>query len=185
MPVLSEPYAHAAMGVPYFLVAFAILGICSVIIRRRRSTTPLLQNPELLEKEPETFRYEDSTSFRSENKEISPFEQTVTRMQRPPQPPPFTPPMPLIETQDLGYGMGTNASYYDFPTSDSPIMSTFDSFETGVMDVPRRRSYTKIINGGVEVQGEVVLAEGWRRHTRVFGGGVCIACEESDRRMTA
>lgn len=81
--------------------------------------------------------------------------------------------------------MGTNASYYDSPTSGSPIISTFDSFEAGVVDFPRRRSYTKTTAGGVEVQGEVVMAEGWRRHTRVFGGGVCIACEESERRMTA
>jgi hypothetical protein len=42
----------------------------------------------------------------------------------------------------------------------------------------------------VEVQGEIIVAEGWRRHTRVFGGGVCKACEESkekeiERRGTA
>ena len=34
----------------------------------------------------------------------------------------------------------------------------------------------------VEVQGEIIVAEGWRRHTRVFGGGVCKACEESKER---
>ncbi|KAG9232827.1 hypothetical protein BJ875DRAFT_66504 [Amylocarpus encephaloides] len=34
----------------------------------------------------------------------------------------------------------------------------------------------------VEVQGEIIVAEGWRRHTRVFGGGVCKACEESKSR---
>lgn len=54
---------------------------------------------------------------------------------------------------------------------------------------PRRRSYTKAttVAGGEEVQmtGEIVEAEGWRRHTRVFGGGVCLACEESERRMSA
>jgi hypothetical protein len=34
----------------------------------------------------------------------------------------------------------------------------------------------------VEVQGEIIVAEGWRRHTRVFGGGVCKVCEESKQR---
>jgi len=59
-------------------------------------------------------------------------------------------------------------------------------------DIPRRRSYTKTVgamrggNEGVEVTGEIVVSpEGWRRHTRVFGGGVCKACEESERRMSA
>jgi len=50
---------------------------------------------------------------------------------------------------------------------------------------PRRRSYTKNMPDGGEVSGEIIVAEGWRRHTRVFGGGVCKACEESERRMSA
>ncbi|KAL2071080.1 hypothetical protein VTL71DRAFT_12315 [Oculimacula yallundae] len=184
MPVLSEQYAHAAMGAPYFLLALALLGICSFIMRRRRSTTALAQSPEFSEKDLGTFQSKDNADSQNEEQASSSSEQTVARVQRP-QPPPFTPPMPSVATQDLGFGMGTNASYYDSPTSDSPIISSFDSFETGAMDVPRRRSYTKTTVGGVEVQGEVVMAEGWRRHTRVFGGGVCIACEESERRMTA
>jgi hypothetical protein len=49
----------------------------------------------------------------------------------------------------------------------------------------RRRSYTKTTADGTEVTGEIVVGEGWRRHTRVFGGGVCEACAESDRRMSA
>ncbi|KAH6701422.1 hypothetical protein DL95DRAFT_152269 [Leptodontidium sp. 2 PMI_412] len=184
MPVLSEPYAHAAMGAPYFLLAFALLGICTFIMRRRRSTATLTQTP-VLEKDAEITQFRDQQDVKEEKEISSPFEQASNRIQRPPQPPPFTPPMPLVATQDLGFGMGTNASYYDSPTSGSPIISTFDSFEAGVVDFPRRRSYTKTTAGGVEVQGEVVMAEGWRRHTRVFGGGVCIACEESERRMTA
>jgi len=71
---------------------------------------------------------------------------------------------------------------------------SFDSFEPealggqGAEMPPRRRSYTKstgVPGGEVEVSGEIIVAEGWRRHTRVFGGGVCKACEESERRMSA
>ena len=37
---------------------------------------------------------------------------------------------------------------------------------------------------GVEVQGEVIsvtdgYGTGWTRHTRVYGGGVCLACAAS------
>jgi hypothetical protein len=47
---------------------------------------------------------------------------------------------------------------------------------------PRRRSYTKTIDG-LEVQEEIVVAEGWKRHTRVYGGGVCQACLDSEKKM--
>jgi hypothetical protein len=49
---------------------------------------------------------------------------------------------------------------------------------------------TSNVQGGVgvgneiQVSGEIVVAEGWRRHTKVFGGGVCEACAESERRMS-
>ena len=37
---------------------------------------------------------------------------------------------------------------------------------------------------GIELAEEVIIAaEGWRRHTRVYGGGVCLACEESEEQM--
>jgi hypothetical protein len=54
------------------------------------------------------------------------------------------------------------------------------------MPAPRRRSYNKnlSIDGsmGIEVNEEImVAAEGWRRHTRVYGGGVCQACLESEQ----
>jgi hypothetical protein len=51
------------------------------------------------------------------------------------------------------------------------------------LDTPRRRSYTKMTSAGTEITGEIVVAEGWRRHTKVFGGGVCAACEENERRL--
>ena len=65
---------------------------------------------------------------------------------------------------------------------------TFDSFAPAPkigMPSPRRRSYTKNMPDGGEISGEIVVAEGWRRHTRVFGGGVCTACQESERKMSA
>lgn len=52
----------------------------------------------------------------------------------------------------------------------------------GKAAAPRRRSYTKAQNG-VEVQGEIIVAEAWKRHTKVFGGGVCQACLESEQKM--
>jgi hypothetical protein len=49
--------------------------------------------------------------------------------------------------------------------------------------LPRRRSYTSKTIDGMNVEGEIIVAEGWRRHTKVFGGGVCKACEENKERM--
>lgn len=52
-------------------------------------------------------------------------------------------------------------------------------------DIPRRRSYTKTIDsidGQMSVEGEILETESWRRHTRVYGGGVCLACLESEQR---
>lgn len=54
------------------------------------------------------------------------------------------------------------------------------------LELQRRRSYpnrdTSEMN---ETNEEIVVAEGWRRHTRVYGGGVCQACLESEERMRA
>jgi hypothetical protein len=72
------------------------------------------------------------------------------------------------------------------PGPPSPEMgASSESFEPLLDVVPRRRSYTKNMPDGAEVSGEIVVAEGWRRHTRVFGGGVCKACEESERKLSA
>lgn len=55
------------------------------------------------------------------------------------------------------------------------------------LEIQRRKSYTnKIVEGARELNGEILVAEGWRRHTKVFGGsGVCQACVESEERMKA
>ncbi|OBT61793.1 hypothetical protein VE03_08771 [Pseudogymnoascus sp. 23342-1-I1] len=73
------------------------------------------------------------------------------------------------------------------PTSTSPITPPVTSAAGAPATPatePRRRSYTKTA-AGVEVVGEVVTGEGWRRHTRVYGGGVCLACLESERMRAA
>jgi hypothetical protein len=116
-------------------------------------------------------------------------------MPRPPPAAPFTPPT-LAETNETNVRNleSVPASPISITSSSSPpspsFSNSFDSFESGLkIDIPRRRSYTKTIEGGkeaMEVTGEIVVSpEGWRRHTRVFGGGVCKACEESERRMSA
>lgn len=56
------------------------------------------------------------------------------------------------------------------------------------LPAPRRRSYNKslTVDGGmgIEVSEEIIIAaEGWRRHTRVYGGGVCQACLESEQKQ--
>jgi len=125
--------------------------------------------------------------------------------QRPPQPPPFTPPMPIhnhISHQN------SNSISTDFPMSSSPLFTTsptqytlseeftsmedatsYPSSSSSTDSLPRRRSYTKALstssNLSQAVNGEVIMGEGWKRHTRVFGGGVCKACEESERKMSA
>lgn len=54
---------------------------------------------------------------------------------------------------------------------------------SGCSTPPKRRSYTTM-QDGIEVQGEIIVGEAWRRHTKVYGGGVCLACLESEQKMT-
>jgi len=119
------------------------------------------------------------------------------------------PPAPLFTSFPPSTGSGgLNASYYDLTSSPLELESSpstslpteppaLSNQGTAGPRLPRRRSYTKTLStssvsstgstssGSVVVSGEVIQAEGWRRHTRVFGGGVCKACEESERRMSA
>lgn len=58
--------------------------------------------------------------------------------------------------------------------------------ETAALEgVPvRRTSYSQTIDS-LPAEDEVVVAPSWKRHTRVYGGGVCEACEESAAKMRA
>jgi hypothetical protein len=112
------------------------------------------------------------------------------QFERPPQPPPFTPP-----TLDLSAPQNTIISNYsDIPFTSSPTTfsppqfpvfesSPSSSYDSIGGELPRRRSYTSKTIDGMNVEGEIIVAEGWRRHTKVFGGGVCKACEENKERM--
>ncbi|APA16154.1 hypothetical protein sscle_16g109240 [Sclerotinia sclerotiorum 1980 UF-70] len=108
-----------------------------------------------------------SSDFITSPPSISTSPQTFSR---PLPPPPFTHPSPL---EPLPY---------------SPIYGGNSGSPSTENVPPRRRSYTKPPNSLINtpaVSGEIISGDGWRRHTRVFGGGVCEACAESERRMSA
>jgi hypothetical protein len=80
----------------------------------------------------------------------------------------------------------TTFEYTQSPIEEMDGSSNDSSAANG--SLPRRRSYTKTSGEGVEVQGEILIMEPWRRHTRVYGGGVCLAClesEQADQKMAA
>lgn len=76
------------------------------------------------------------------------------------------------------------SEYIWAPDSPPDFSTSLSSAPDATASIPRRRSYTRT-REGVEVQGEVVVVEAWRRHTRVYGGGVCLACAESEERRLA
>jgi hypothetical protein len=169
MPVLSEPPSRGIANLPDITLTYVFLGalflvLVGIYISRRAKTTQYSVMASSSEKEPlmNNSNNNNNENPGSESQSAAPVSPAKPRIQRPPQPLPFTPPM----------------------LEQAPTEMTFSSFEA--MEIPpRRRSYTKIMADGTEVSGEIIAAEGWRRHTKVFGGGVCKACEENDRRMTA
>ncbi|KAF7874072.1 hypothetical protein EAF04_002744 [Stromatinia cepivora] len=208
MPVVSEPtmglnhtYIYgffSNVSTPYLFLSILFFLCITIFIRRKRSTatkvqyhfppsrpsTPLPEKsninifPYIDEKvnsdasNPSQPRsnHQSSTSssdFSTTPSSISTSPQTFSR---PPPPPPFTPPSSL---EPLPY---------------SPIHGGISGSPSTETLPPRRRSYTKppnpLMNAPV-VNGEIISGDGWRRHTRVFGGGVCEACAESERRMSA
>lgn len=185
MPVIYEG-SLPEVPMPYVVIGFVVCCCIGIYMRRkernmrmrlegRNSRWPSMQ--QIVEEKEAMFFDQDRRYIQG------------THIPHPPQPPPFTVPTSISQEIPL-----SNASYYDTneiyddpPTYFEPASFTssepFESpFEFGL---PRRRSYTKTTSQGMEVSGEIVVGEGWRRHTRVFGGGVCKACEESERRMTS
>ncbi|KUJ17921.1 uncharacterized protein LY89DRAFT_732629 [Mollisia scopiformis] len=177
MPVLSESTASnhgdapcsssssifSSPAMPHVLAAFVLISCVVILIRRRTSSNKL--PPAQIEHFNDEKKYE--------------YQEPLLRMPRPASP-------TLAETNL------TNVRNLESVPSVSPSTSIVESFEPQQqqlqIDIPRRRSYTKTIGveKEIEVTGEIVVSpEGWRRHTRVFGGGVCKACEESERRMSA
>ena len=229
MPVLSESHngtfpdslSHG-MYVPLGLILFLILGL--IISRRAKKETELPEFTKSDEKRPlyldaereeqESHSAPMNTRQETQFHVVSRREIMGENLQRPPQPPPFTPPMPLHTSFSHSHSHGPAP---EFPVPTSPLFTqsptqyavpqestsmedaiaypsgssypgTFSDTPSG-KDIPRRRSYTKTLstssNPSQAVQGEIIQSDSWRRHTRVFGGGVCKACEESERRMSA
>ena len=99
-----------------------------------------------------------------------------------PAPPPYTATQMVDkESQSLcreGKLQLQGPASYNFPLFPSHS-------QAGLYPANHRKSYTTTTPEGMEVNGEIVTGEGWRRHTKVYGGGVCEACLENDRRMSA
>lgn len=180
MPALSDLGSHNGNAIadlpgsrtPYFFLGALVVLLAGVFISRRKR--PLAQihtmsfSPENLPEKVAvaTPNIPASTSIGISETPSASLAKPRIGAPRTSQPPLFTPPLPS-------------------PTAETFSSSSFDSYEPVLEMPPRRRSYTKNTPDGGEVSGEIVVAEGWRRHTRVFGGGVCKACEESERRMSA
>jgi len=183
MPVLSEPepsYGLAILPptpVTSVFLAAVLLVLLGIHLSRRRRTMSMgmsmgmsmsmepkaPSSPSPSEKVPRTSSQTNNTSPRPDPPPSASPEEPKRSPQAPPQSAPFCPPLPA-------------------PTD--PDFSSFEPVEPALALPPRRRSYTKTMVDGTEVSGEILVAEAWRRHTRVFGGGVCQACEESERMST-
>lgn len=105
-------------------------------------------------------------------------------------------------TDGLLFGGQTDNEALNYPMQHTTILTnpsnTLPQFGTQVVNLDaanaeaaaskvgpvRRTSYSRTIDS-VPLQGEVAVTEGWKRHTRVYGGGVCEACEESAAKMRA
>lgn len=184
-PSIARPlWAHQ----PYILslptsilfCAIAIFAAVRLVKRSRASAVSAMKGSE------------EEKSTMAKNWEEKPAE---TRPYAPPQPwesmnftqspiqsfSPTFPPYPMSSSFPPSFASLPQPTLSQEPTETSGRQSMAD------FAPPRRRSYTKNLpaEGEVEVnmQGEIMIGDGWRRHTRVYGGGVCLACLESEKKM--
>ena len=166
MPVLSHTASHGIAILPDITVIYVFLGAFLLVLLGThigRRTRSMESSPSQSEKEPLINNQNDNHTS-TESQSAASISEAKPRVQKPPQPSPFTPPL---------------------RAQTDPSFASFEAYESAAEMPPRRRSYTKTMVDGTEVSGEIIVAEGWRRHTKVFGGGVCKACEESEKRMSA
>lgn len=170
MPVLSDqPHQSpkAISHLPGAKVIYLLLGLLFIF----SLTTYLTRRPRSSSKHPKmTLPTHDEKALLLSQTPPSP--KQTSRPTKPRITHPGPPPPPQTSSFSPLPSPSSEIDYYSASDPDAPP--------------PRRRSYTKASpDGEVTVSGEIIVAEGWRRHTRVFGGGVCKACEESERRMSA
>lgn len=72
------------------------------------------------------------------------------------------------------------SSPYHLPPPPPPPLDTYESYERIIYDYDGHDQ----AQAEIEIQGEIISAldehgHGWKRHTRVYGGGVCLACAAS------
>ncbi|KAK6602603.1 hypothetical protein H4I95_06540 [Botrytis cinerea] len=203
MPVVSEPitgltrtYAYgffSKIPTPYLFLSGIVFLCITIFIRRKRCPTTKVQyhfppsrpSTPLLEKsDMNIFSYRDETpKLDTDNLALSrtsssSFDFTTSPSSISSSPKTFSRPRHHLLHATLA------------PRT-SPLLShprRWKRLRSPHRNSPRRRSYTKppnpLTNTPV-VNGEIISGDGWRRHTRVFGGGVCEACAESERRMSA
>ncbi|PQE25680.1 hypothetical protein CJF30_00000368 [Rutstroemia sp. NJR-2017a BBW] len=205
MPVVTEhntgsPPSSSSLFPGFFPVRYVFLSgiffLCvSIYIRRKRRTaTQYLFPPS---REPSPIPAEKTPSSISHSPEIPAASQSDVNF----HPQAFTPahsePRTTPPSIPLTFPLPTTSPEFSHspfphhhnPSSSSPSHSTLPA-------PPRRRSYTRPHPNNTnpsslhstpypDLNGEILIGDGWRRHTKVFGGGVCEACAESERRMSA
>ncbi|ETS81160.1 hypothetical protein PFICI_06162 [Pestalotiopsis fici W106-1] len=132
------------------------------------STAGDLENDSLYHASPQNVLAASSSSSSAQatqdNAVIIPRRRSYTKVV------PIGPPQPVSWLEEDGTVVAFSPS--SFPSSNPALpLAPHDSFH----------------NHGIEVKGEILSAlddsgAGWRRHTRVYGGGVCLACLASSDR---
>ncbi|PQE11055.1 hypothetical protein CJF31_00000816 [Rutstroemia sp. NJR-2017a BVV2] len=203
MPVVTEhstgsPPSSSSLFPGFFPVRYVFLSgiffLCvSIYIRRkRRATTQYLfppsreHTPILAEKTPSSISNSPEIPAASQS-DVNFHPQAFTPAHSEPRttPPsiPLTFPLPTTSSE---------FSHLPFPHHHNPSSPSHSTLPPP----PRRRSYTRPHPNNTnpssphspsypDINGEILIGDGWRRHTKVFGGGVCEACAESERRMSA